>query len=109
MKDNSVISGFLEMLSNISGIELDEYVDLRAEFAEESDNYVFGDWTLVQWEPTEDGGNQISKVLYMKSVKKASKQILWADGIALVGGFIAFIYLLLGSCMRSVNERMMMK
>lgn len=45
----------------------------------------------------------------MKSVKKASKELIWADGVALVGGFIAFVYLFLSMCMNSVNDRLMMK
>jgi len=48
-------------------------------------------------------------VLYLKSVKKTSKTLQWADGIALVGGFIAFVYLLFGCCMNSVNRRHLIK
>jgi hypothetical protein len=111
------------MVMAVSGIELNEDVDLKLQF--ENNELVVGDWALVQYDHTATeevfnsatnltdtvkivGGKAI-QTLYLKSAKRTSKQLQWCDGMAVVGGFIVFVRMFLGFFVKSINERFLFK
>lgn len=47
MQDIGPVKMFLDIMTNVSGIELQEEVDFKIDFDMNQDSYVYGDWTLV--------------------------------------------------------------
>ena len=47
MQDIHIIRIFLDIVTSITGIELNEDVDLKMEFENDPDKYILNDWALV--------------------------------------------------------------
>ena len=46
---------YLDIMGEVTGIELNEEVDLQLEFTKDPSKYQFGNWSLVQMETTGTG------------------------------------------------------
>ena len=93
----------------MTGVELNEEVDLALEFSSNPGKYQFSNWALVQSDNDVGAGGEMKTILYLQSVKKTSFYLRWSDACANVGGFVMFIYFLFWPVTKSVNERLMKK
>lgn len=109
MQNIMLIRKFLELLTQMTGVELNEEVDLALEFANSPGKYEYSNWALVQTDTDLQSGGEIKTILYLQSVKKTSFYLRWSDACANVGGFVMFIYFLFWPMTKSVNERLMKK
>ena len=50
MQHIGIVRLFLDIVGEVTGIELNEEVDLALEFSKDPSKYKYGDWSLVQME-----------------------------------------------------------
>lgn len=100
-------------MGEVTGIELNEEVDLALEFSKDPSKYSYSDWSLVQMEEITDASGSseraVKTVLYLQTVKRTSPYLKYSDAMSDIGGFCVFISAVLGVFVNCVNEKIYRK
>jgi hypothetical protein len=86
----------------VSGVVLNEEVDLALEFSKYPSKYQHSDWSLVQMEHDYTGA-EVKTMLYLQTVKRTSPYLKYADAASDVGGFYIFITFVFSKLVNCVN------